>query len=364
MAIGSVVKSLDTFARFTSRLVLDNGRNMTLEPFQRQMLEPFFAGVRETTAVIAKGSGKSCLLAALSLYELLSDPTCEGCVVASSRDQAGLLLRQLQGFVVRTPGLQTRIRLKQREAVNPRTGGRFRVMASDVDTLDGIYASYIVADELHRQRSAERYAILLAAVQKRNGRLFGISTAGVMGEGLLWDMRERALALGATRNGSYLGLRTDRFAWCEWSLPDDADYRDLAAVKAANPAPWVTRELLEERYESPSSTPIDWRRFSCNQWVQRAELETVIDPGAWHKLARKNTTPIDPVALSVDASLDRQSAAVGICAFIDSAGEVPFVDCAEHGQGIAWTLDAVLKLSERHEVVGCAVDPGGPAARA
>ena len=119
-----MVRSLEAFERFCSRLVLDNGRPMRLEDFQRRMLEAFFADCRETVVCIAKGSGKTTLLAALALFELLTDPQCEGAVCAASRDQGALLLTQLRGFVERTPGLATRVRLKQREAVN-RKRGRF-----------------------------------------------------------------------------------------------------------------------------------------------------------------------------------------------------------------------------------------------
>ena len=202
-----MVRSLDAFERFCGLLVLDSGQQMRLADFQRRMLGDFFAGCRESVTCVAKGTGKTTLLSALALYELLSDPDCDGAVCASSRDQAALLLSQLAGFVERSPGLATRVRLQQRQAMNRKTGGKFRVLASDVDTMDGLLLTFAIADEIHRWRDSERYAILLAAAQKRNGRLFGISTAGVKGEGLLWAMRERALELGAKRDGAYLGLR-------------------------------------------------------------------------------------------------------------------------------------------------------------
>ena len=61
---------------------------------------------------------------------------------AASRDQAALLLGQLRGFVERSPGLAARVRLKQREAINRKTGGRFRVLAADTDTMDGLMLEF------------------------------------------------------------------------------------------------------------------------------------------------------------------------------------------------------------------------------
>src|SRR5438105_2450726 len=142
--------SLERFERFCGHLVLDSGERMRLEDFQREILADYFAGRRETIVSLPKGSGKTTLLAALGLFELLSDPTCDGAVAAASRDQAALLLHQLQGFVRRTGGLSQRVQLKQREAVHRRTGGRFRVVAADVDTADGLLLTFAIGDELHR----------------------------------------------------------------------------------------------------------------------------------------------------------------------------------------------------------------------
>ena len=355
------MRTIDDFARFADLLVLDNGRRMVLEDFQRRMLGDFFAGCRETVACIAKGSGKTTLLAAVALFELITDPSCEGAVCAASRDQAALLLTQLRGFVERSPGLATRVRIKQREAVNKKTGGRFRVLAADTDTMDGLLLTFAVADEVHRWRDSERYTILLAGVQKRDGRLFGISTAGIRDEGLLWAMRDRALELGAYRDGGYLALQTDRFALHEWSLAKGEDHRDLAAVKDANPAPWVTLELLRERFESPSMTDVDWRRFSCNQWVNRAEVEAIIDLAKWLGLVDRVVQPRVPMCFAVDATMDRSSSAIGVAAFTDESCETPLLDITDHGTGIGWTIDRLVSLSRTHENVGVVVDPGGPA---
>jgi len=216
-----------------------------------------------------------------------------------------------------------------------------------------------VADELHRWGDAERYAILLAGVQKRDGRLFGISTAGVKDEGLLWAMRERALELGAKRSNAYLGLRTGRLAWHEWSLPPEADPRDLEAVADANPAPWVTVELLRERFESPSMTLADFRRFSCNQWVERAEVEAVFDPHRWAELENGIDPPRGPVVFAIDATMDRGAAAIGVAQCMD--GDLALVDCVESGAGIAWVLDRALELQRHHDPLGFVIDAGGPA---
>jgi hypothetical protein len=66
------------FEGFCSRLRLEDGEPLRLAAFQRTMLGDFLAGCRETIACLPKGSGKTTTLGAVALYELLTDPGCEG----------------------------------------------------------------------------------------------------------------------------------------------------------------------------------------------------------------------------------------------------------------------------------------------
>src|SRR5688572_17738594 len=110
---------LDAFARFCARnLTAENGRPFILEPFERTYLAEHFDGISETVVLISKKNGKSSTLAALSLFHVLTVPFAEVAIVAASRDQASNLLRLAQGFIRRSPDLQKRLRVKQREITN------------------------------------------------------------------------------------------------------------------------------------------------------------------------------------------------------------------------------------------------------
>jgi phage terminase large subunit-like protein len=104
--------SLESFTRFCGELLTtDTGKPLVLEEFQKEMLGGYFAGIRETLALISKKNGKSSLLAALGLYELCSIPNAEVAIVAASRDQAGLILRQARGYIRRSERLRERLRV-------------------------------------------------------------------------------------------------------------------------------------------------------------------------------------------------------------------------------------------------------------
>lgn len=262
------LSELDLFAEFcASTLTLETGGPLLLHPFQRTMLEDYFAGCRESLILISKKNGKSSMIAALALFHLCTTPDAECVIAAASRDQAQIMLRQAQGFIRRSSGLQSRLLVKQREIVHRQFGGRVRVLASDVDTADGVIPTLALVDELHRHKSADLYGVFRDGLGPRQGRMITISTAGSDEESPLGVLRAKAHAIpGMVKDGAYRYARADGFALHEWALEADQDRDDLELVKQANPAPWQTLKELRGRYESPSMTPWQWARFACGVW--------------------------------------------------------------------------------------------------
>ena len=171
-------RDLDSFERFCGLLTLEDGRPFALEPFQRVMLRDYFAGTTETLILISKKNGKSTLAAALALHHLATTPDAECVIAAASRDQAAILFGQARGFIRRAPALELRMRPTQREIRSLRDDGRIRVLASDVDTADGVIPTLAIVDELHRHRSADLYGVFRDGLGPRSGRMITISTAG------------------------------------------------------------------------------------------------------------------------------------------------------------------------------------------
>ncbi len=141
--------------------MLDNGRQMEVLDFQRQALEDYFDGIRETLIILSKKAGKTTLLGALALYHLLTTPDAECVIAAASRDQASILYDHARGFVRRTAALQDQIEVKRgyRELRVSDGDGRIRVLAADVYTADGVLPTLALFYELHRHRSSELYGV-------------------------------------------------------------------------------------------------------------------------------------------------------------------------------------------------------------
>lgn len=278
--------AVDEFADFCAELVLDSGGCMTLEPFQRTIVGDYFAGVRESLVLLPKKQGKTTLLAAIALWHLLTTPDAECVIAAASRDQATILFDQAAGFVRRTFDLAGQVSIKRgyRELRVSDGSGRVRVLAADVDTVDGVLPSLALVDELHRHKSAELYGIFRDGLGPRNGQMLTISTAGDDESSPLGELRKRAHALpGFTKDGAYGYVRTSGFAWHEWALDPDQDRESMALVKGANPASWQTIEALRERHDSPSMTPWAWARFACGVWL--AGEDSAISEKEWRACA-------------------------------------------------------------------------------
>lgn len=260
---------LDRFDRFCREaLTTEKGKPFVIEDFQRRILAGFFEGCRETVVIVGKKSGKTSLVAAVAIHHLLTTTEAEVVIVAASRDQAGVMLRQVQGFIRRSEPLRARLKVVQREVRDERTGGRIRVLASDSDTLDGQIPTLALVDELARTKTEEAYGLLRDGLGPRDGRMIAISTAGDDEESPLGRLRAAAHAMpGFTQDGAYKHARRNGFSYHEWSLAPDQDPTDLELLKTANPASWVDLDELRARRDSPSTMPWQLARFSAGQWV-------------------------------------------------------------------------------------------------
>lgn len=263
------------------------------------MLADLFAGTRETLILIPKKNGKSTLLGAIALFHLCTTPDAECVIAAASRDQAQIMLRQAQGFIRRSAGLQSRLEVNKREIVHQSLGGRVRVLASDVDTADGVIPTLALVDELHRHKSADLYGVFRDGLGPRDGRMVTISTAGDDDESPLGQLRAGAYAMpGLVRDGAYRYARSGGFVMHEWALEPTDDRNDLELVKQANPAPWQTVEQLGQRLRSPSMTASQWARFACGVWMRGDE--SAISAVEWWACSEERIPVGEPVWLGAD----------------------------------------------------------------
>lgn len=258
--------TLPHFRRWARLLVLDNGENWTLEPFQEAFVRDLFTKRPENWLILPEGNAKTTLIAGLGLYHLQFTDDADVAAAAASRDQASIMYRQAEAFVHRSElkGFKCqegfrRIRYDERRS-------RLQIFAADDRTGDGIIPTLCLIDELHRHRDLRLYQTWRGKLEKRNAQLITISTSGEPGSEFE-QTRERIrqdAAATLQRKATFLRAVTPQIVLHEWAVPEDGDVEDLKLVKKANPLKAVTIGKLRSKLQAPTMTMTHWRRFVCN----------------------------------------------------------------------------------------------------
>ena len=212
---------------------------------------------------------------------------------AADRDQAGLLLDALSGFVRRTPGLDKLVKVDRWSARSIRNGADLTVMPADGPGTFGLRPWFVAVDELSVWPGDTSHhqvweAVITAMGKVPGARLVVITNAGAPDH---WSAKE----LDTARSSPYWRVR-----------------------EVDGPLPWTDAEYLEEMQRRlPPSTYA--RRF-LNQWV--ASEDRLTTPAMLSKLVR-HPRPLPPeegqrywIALDVGVVNDRTVATVGHRIFV------------------------------------------------
>jgi phage terminase large subunit-like protein len=243
------------------------------------------------------------LLAGLALYHCEFRDSAAVPVAASSREQAEIMYRQAEGFVLRSPRLRKLFKPQEgyRRIKCLANGSRIQVFAADDRTGDGIIPTLCIIDELHRHRDLRLYRTWRGKIRKRHGQIVTISTAGEpFGE--FEQTRERIRQAGDLERGEcFLRSASENLILHEWAVPEKGDVEDMALVKMANPFSGVTVEGLSEAFASPTMTLAHWRRFVCNL-PTRGEY-AAIQEAEWHSAATLELIPPgEPIWVGLDVA--------------------------------------------------------------
>ncbi len=236
---------------------------------------------RSAFLLAAKKSGKSPLASALGLYLLLADGEAapEIYICACDRDQAGIIFTESERMVQFSPSLQKRTDVIPSRKTILAGHGRIVANSADAPKLDGLNASAVLWDELHRQPDRMLWDVMKYATAAREQPLtISITTAGEEEDGVWFEQLERSLQVeaGIVQDTSHLGVIFRA------SEGDDID--SVKTWHKANPSLGVTfseqdfRRDLEEAKSSPAMLA-NFRRLRLNL-VTRSESK-FIDMTLW-----------------------------------------------------------------------------------
>lgn len=242
------------------------GETLELLDFQEQFVRGVYGDdrVRLAALSVARGNGKSAVLAGLSLAHLLGplqEPYGECYAAALDREQAGVLYRMCVAYIEAVPWMAARVNIKDwhKQIEDEESRSIWRALTSDARKAHGLAPSFWVADEVAQWKSRELWDNLATGMGKRTKALgVTISTQAAN------DLHFFSEMLDAPPNPTiYTQLHT---------APADCDLMDRKAWEAANPALGVF--LNEEQFadaatravSSPSFEP-SFRLLNLNQRI-------------------------------------------------------------------------------------------------
>jgi phage terminase large subunit-like protein len=275
---------------------LKAGEQMELIDFQEQFVRRIYEPVdsdgqrlvRLAALSVARGNGKSAILAGLSLAHLLgpmSEPYGECYAAALDREQAGVLYRMTVAYIEATPWMAARVNIEKwkKEITDEETRSIWRALTSDARKAHGLAPSFWVADEVAQWRSRELWDNLATGMGKRAHAL-GVTISTQAAD----DMHFFSEMLDAEPTPTtYVQLHT---------APKDCDLDDRAAWKAANPA--LGAFLNEDQFADAAARAIRSSSFAPSfrllQLNQRVAAEgRFINQGEWEA----NGIPFEPSEL-------------------------------------------------------------------
>lgn len=367
------------------------GMPLELEPWQQDFMDealavdddgdPVWSSV---CLVVPRKQGKTTLLAAYALWHLLEhDGSPEILLAASSDRQAGRLFDAVTAFARRNEFIASQVHIRDYagEIARADGGGKVLRMSSDPERLHGYNPSLVIVDELHawlapRLRRAWA-ALTTAGGARKSAQVFTITTAGESHTretgilGRLIDGNERQGEL--TKDGALTVSRNFAGRTLVWKYEaQTTDPADTDAIKAANPASWITEEYLAKQAANPELSPDEFLQLHACVWTDGSR-RAWIPRGAWQALeVPELAIPEDAeLFVGVDAALNDDCTAVAWAWRIPDTDRIG-VKCHVIGarRGVAChelvsertmdpriALEVIEKLAEKHTIREVSYDP-------
>lgn len=342
----------DRICRFVRRLRLWEGRfaghPFRLSGFQESTVRRIYGPstddgrrlVRAAALWMPRGNAKTTLASALALAHFMGPEAEAGGQViqaAADRENAGIAFKHSHEMVKADAALLRRVSpIESRKLLNhPKTSSILKAVSTEAYSKHGMNVSFFLADEVHAWPAAEArklYKTITDSMVKREQPLTVIiSTAGTGQGGLAWDLWDYSHKVASGE------IEDPTFAPIIFAADPEADWRDEAAWRAANPAIEAGFCSIDElrtkarRVEYFPSEISDFKRFHLNQWQEGAA-------NPWLALEiYDRAKPMTPVAelrgrqcwVGVDLSSVEDLTAV-VAVFPDESGDGRAYDVLAH----------------------------------
>ena len=254
-----------------------NGKQLKLQLWQKALIQAMFGFVDEETGLrkykkvilfVARKNGKSVLAAAISTYMLTKDGEggAEVYSVATKREQAKIVWDEAKKMINKSPSLKKRIRCLIGGIYYDSTDSVFRALASDSNSLDGLNAHFVVADEVHAWKDKNLMDVMYDSMSAREQpMLLETSTMGTIRQNVFdIDYDYATAVINET-------IEDETLLAIIYELDDEHEWTNEECWFKANPALNVIKSLknLREKVERAKQNPIELVNLLCKDFNVR-----------------------------------------------------------------------------------------------
>lgn len=295
-----------------------------LELWQKATIQAIFGFVDKETGIrkyikaalfIGRKNGKSTLSAAIGLYMLTADGEggAECYSVAVKKDQAKLVWEEAKRMVKKSPVLLKRIRCLVNGLFFDRAESFFKALASMDNSLDGLNASYVAADEIHAWEVKNLLDVLYDSMAAREQPLlFETSTAGKVRENVYDDEYDYYENIIKGYEGIEGGIVDETVLPFIYELDNKKEWLDEKKWFKANPGLGTIKsyKFIRDKINKAKNSPKELVNILCKdfnipqtsdeKWLT---YETAINKAVFNIKIVKNTYAIGGVDLSSTTDL-------------------------------------------------------------
>lgn len=170
------------------------GQPVRLELWQKAFIQAAFGFVDKETGLrkyrkvalfVARKNGKSTLASGLGTYMLTSagEGGAEVYSVATKKEQSKIAWEEAKRMIKKSPALYKRIRTLINGLFYDQTESVFKALASDSNSLDGLNAFFVIADEIHAWKDKNLLDVMNDSMSAREEPMLAeFSTMGTIRE--------------------------------------------------------------------------------------------------------------------------------------------------------------------------------------
>lgn len=254
-----------------------NGMPLKLELWQKAILEAAFGFVDKETKLrkykkvilfVARKNGKSVLDAGIATYMLINDKEggAEIYSVATKRDQSKIVWEETKKMIRKSPILNKITRCLIGGIYFDNNDSVFRALASDSNSLDGLNAHLVIADEVHAWKDKNLLDVMYDSMSaRRQPMLIETSTMGTVRQNVFDIEYEYASQVieGTIEDETLLPII--------YELDDEKEWVDEECWYKANPALGTIKSIkaLREKVERAKNNPIELVNLLCKDFNVR-----------------------------------------------------------------------------------------------